>query len=297
MSGGFNNPIVGGDGGLVYPSIHSPNFSAGPPITGWSIDKNGNAYFSGTVGGLSYEITSAGAFFYTGTPANGNLFLSIAATAGIDQYSNPYGSGLNVGNQGGAHLAISTAGDLLIASSANAPVLFGYHGDGSIRFYNPAGITAGQLAAAVSPLTGSDSAANAYAAGFTGPVAAFQPASSPQAVEAWHYVGAATGLSTTFGSGWSNVGSSNVQVAFKRIAEKNAVWIKGYAANVTAANTAGIFTLPANYIPASQQIFACIENGDSAANDLVVQTNGVVKMFASAGAGSYSLDAMVSLDV
>lgn len=306
MSSGFSNPIIGGGGDLVYPAIMSPNFSLAGQ-TGWAILKNGNAYFfnivaQGTITatsfiGTDFLINSAGAFFYTGAPANGNLFCSIASAPGTDAFGNAYGSGVNVGNQAGAHLAISTAGDLLVANASDEPVLFIYHGDGSMRCYNPAGIAAGQLAAAISPLIGSDSASNAYAAGFTGPVTAFQPASSPQTVETWHYVGAASGLATTFGSGWSNVGSSNVQVAFKLLAEKNAVWIKGYAANGTASNTAGIFTLPAGYVPASQQIFACIENGDSAANDLVVETSGEVKMFAAAGAGDYSLDAIVSLDV
>ena len=55
---GFNNPIIGGGGSLVYPAIHSPNFVQ-TPLQGWSIDKNGNAYFgsltlSGTFDGNDY---------------------------------------------------------------------------------------------------------------------------------------------------------------------------------------------------------------------------------------------------
>lgn len=43
---GFSNPIVGGGGALVYPSIHSPNYSA-PLQVGWSINKDGTAQFNG----------------------------------------------------------------------------------------------------------------------------------------------------------------------------------------------------------------------------------------------------------
>jgi hypothetical protein len=44
VSEGFSNPIIGGGGALVYPSIHSPNFVNG--VSGWSIDKDGNAFFN-----------------------------------------------------------------------------------------------------------------------------------------------------------------------------------------------------------------------------------------------------------
>lgn len=43
MAGGFNNPLVGDGGGLVYPSIHSPNFVHG--VSGWTINKDGSAEF------------------------------------------------------------------------------------------------------------------------------------------------------------------------------------------------------------------------------------------------------------
>lgn len=112
-------------------------------------------------------INDQGLFVYSGTPAAGNLFLSIASAPGTDQFGNAYGSGLNVGGQAGAHLAVSEQGDLLIANVADEPVLYIYHGDGSIRLYNPAGIAAGNLAAALSPAAGTDGAGNAYAAGLT----------------------------------------------------------------------------------------------------------------------------------
>lgn len=44
MTEGFANPIVGGGGALVYPSIHSPDYV--PGVSGWSIDRDGNAEFN-----------------------------------------------------------------------------------------------------------------------------------------------------------------------------------------------------------------------------------------------------------
>ena len=46
----------------------------------------------------------------------------------------------------------------------------------------------GTLAAALQPAAGADAGANAFAAGYTGPVAAIQPASSPSVVETWHAI-------------------------------------------------------------------------------------------------------------
>jgi len=108
---------------------------------------------------------------YDGVPAFGNLILSIAGEAGTDQFGNVYGSGENVGDQAGAHLSISETGDLLIANASDEPVLFIYHGDGSIRLYNPAGIALGNLATVMSPAAGVDSAGNVYPAGITSLIA------------------------------------------------------------------------------------------------------------------------------
>jgi hypothetical protein len=167
---GFRNEAVGGTT-LVRAAIKSPNYVLN--VTGWSINKDGTAQFTGvvliggTLTGTNFIINSSGSFFYSGTPANGNLFLSIASVSGTDGFSNAYGSGLNVGNQAGAHFAVSLVGDLLIANASNLPVAFLYHGDGSLRLYNPAGIVSGNLAVSLSPVAGSDSAGNTYVSGIS----------------------------------------------------------------------------------------------------------------------------------
>ncbi|HEY1699197.1 MAG TPA: hypothetical protein VGG75_05700 [Trebonia sp.] len=105
----FSNPIIGGGGALVYPSIHSPDYAAGS--AGWSINKDGSAEFNdlelrGTFQGTDYVINSAGAFFYSGTPAAGNLLISITSADGTDPYGNPYLGGIYTRSASGAYVQI-----------------------------------------------------------------------------------------------------------------------------------------------------------------------------------------------
>jgi hypothetical protein len=105
MSEGFSNPIIGGGGGLVYPSIHSPNFVH--DVSGWTIDKNGNAEFDnvtvrGVLNGNEYIINSTGFFLYAGAPAAGNLILAMASAPGDDEFGNPYSApGISISAPGG----------------------------------------------------------------------------------------------------------------------------------------------------------------------------------------------------
>jgi hypothetical protein len=124
MSGsGFSNPIVGGGGGLVYPSIHSPGFNvANPPASpnpSWGILKSGLAYFfglilsGGTITGPNYIINSNGWFFYGGTPANGNLVASfVGNTGGTDQFGNTYQPGDTVYTPNGGYVNITPIGGI-----------------------------------------------------------------------------------------------------------------------------------------------------------------------------------------
>jgi hypothetical protein len=112
MSGGFSDPIIGGGGALVYPSIHSPNFVT--QVSGWTINKDGSAEFNnltirGTFKGTNFEINSSGAFFYSGTPALGNLVASIAPAGGTDSHGNIYYAGIVVYNPSGLAAAASIA--------------------------------------------------------------------------------------------------------------------------------------------------------------------------------------------
>lgn len=82
---GFSNPIIGGGGGLVYPSIHSPDFKAG--ISGWNIARDGSAEFNdlslrGTINGTSFIVNKDGIFFYSGPLDSPGISYNTGATAG-----------------------------------------------------------------------------------------------------------------------------------------------------------------------------------------------------------------------
>ena len=107
---------------------YSPTIGAGNLIFSIAAvagtDPYGNAYPAGlsitgansTISGTDYVINSAGAFFYNGTPALGNLILSIAATGGTDSYGNAYGAGLNIET---GFLAIAGSLNEFVAAGGN----------------------------------------------------------------------------------------------------------------------------------------------------------------------------------
>jgi hypothetical protein len=87
------NPVVGGEV-LRRAAIQSPNFVTG--LSGWTINQDGSAEFNNltvrgtTFLGTNFVIGAAGEFFYSGTPAAGNLVASVTNAAGTDQYGNIY---------------------------------------------------------------------------------------------------------------------------------------------------------------------------------------------------------------
>jgi hypothetical protein len=65
---GCRNPIIGGDGTLVYPQIRSPNFNLAGK-TGWAILKNGNAYFFGLVTTIGSQLIFTNSNTFPGSAA------------------------------------------------------------------------------------------------------------------------------------------------------------------------------------------------------------------------------------
>lgn len=113
---GFIDPIVGGIS-LRIPAIRSPNYV--PGVSGWTINIDGSAEFNnltirGEFFGTDFIINSAGIFFYSGTPATGNLAISIAATAGTDSFGNVYPEGLSFTAAGKSVVVGLTGGNPLI---------------------------------------------------------------------------------------------------------------------------------------------------------------------------------------
>jgi hypothetical protein len=164
----FENPVVGGTV-LRIPAIQSPNFTMGPPLTGWAIYADGDAYFgditaSGTVTGSSVVVDGAngGVFVYSGTPASGNLIVSIAGAAGVDAYGNTYPEGINV-----------TTGTIA-GSTITGSTITGTTFDGTDFMIDSAGVffysgtpAAGNLILALAPAAGTDAYGNSYSVGLT----------------------------------------------------------------------------------------------------------------------------------
>lgn len=88
----FQDELAGGTV-LVRPALQSPDYVTG--VSGWAIKIDGSAEFNNVVirGGTTVGGT---ALYYNGTPAVGNLIVSIAGSAGSDSFGNAYVQGLGV---------------------------------------------------------------------------------------------------------------------------------------------------------------------------------------------------------
>jgi hypothetical protein len=72
-------------------------------LIGWAILKNGDAFFNdvtitGTFSGNNFLINNQGVFIYSGTPALGNLLVSIAPATGTDDEGNVFPAGVKIYN-------------------------------------------------------------------------------------------------------------------------------------------------------------------------------------------------------
>jgi hypothetical protein len=96
--------VYNGTPGLGNPPIVSITNSTtdpfGNPVTpGLDVTQgsiSGSVISGSTFEGTDFLIDSAGAFFYAGTPATGNLFVSISAGSGTDTFGNAYQTGVQI---------------------------------------------------------------------------------------------------------------------------------------------------------------------------------------------------------
>lgn len=257
----FRNSVVGGTT-LVRPAIKSPDYAAG--VSGWSINRDGSAEFNnltirGTFNGTNFIINEDGIFLYDGTPANGNLVVSITNTDGTDAFGNDYLNGV-VTYVSGTFSGIAS-GDLRVGDVAD-----GYPTSGIIGALG----THSLLITAPTPTGFDDSATVTLVSGDT--------TTTPQSSASYPHIdiGAGTagvmawtngavikssvngGVSTaetwntpTFNANWASTGTLNGNSTFhglqyRKDAEDN-VWL--YGAAVASGAGASIFTLPAGYRP------------------------------------------------
>lgn len=167
MQGGFQNPPVGNQGTLTRVAIKSPNYVLG--VTGWSVNKNGTAQFTGlvliggTFTGTNFIINDNGAFFYSGTPAAGNLIANITSGGGTDSFGNTYFAGVSVYDSAGNVVELA-AGSIFTFNESTG--LFANIVKGVYLAYQSGG-GPGNLIASVAPAAGTDASGNTYLAGIT----------------------------------------------------------------------------------------------------------------------------------
>ena len=128
MMAGFAHDVAGGSGNLVITAVQSPGYVAG--VAGWQVRKDGSAEFNnlvirGTFRGTDFEINPSGAFFYTGTPAAGNLSVSVVpGTAPVsDGHGNTAEPGLTAYvTAGGNEYALQLGSQVI--SGVTVPAFF-----------------------------------------------------------------------------------------------------------------------------------------------------------------------------
>lgn len=300
------DPIVGGIA-LRIPAIQSPNYAAGS--AGWTINVDGSAEFNnltirGTFVGTDYIINSSGAFFYSGTPAAGNLITSIAANSGVDGFGNPYPAGLN--NQAGA-----VAGDQF-ANINQGNIFLGALGAGAVPdttdaaqiFPSPtlaelsirSGITASSPDPAFLQLWGG--AAGQATGSATAPFAELVDFAHTSAVDL-HLSGSVistddTGAAHTwqtpaYNTNWSAATSFNGTLGYHalqyRLDAENNLHIIGCFQAGASLPTDPVFTLPAGYRPSAAQPLwgMCSNSGSPLSGHVVVGSSGAFDLHTANG--------------
>jgi hypothetical protein len=213
-----------------------------------------------------------------GTALQNGSAQSISLGPGGGYNLNNYGQAYGAGGDNGQNPLITVTWH-----TGTAPVRAGDGRDGQVTItYTISGI----LQSALQPSAGADAGGNAFAAGYTGPVTAIQPASSPSAVETWHAFPA-------FATNYSH-GSPNP--SYKLNAD-NTVSFTGQVNVTSGAAGATFVTLPASaYWPVSTKKFAvAISAGTPSATanvQVTINTAGAVILSAPpTGAGyTFSLD-------
>lgn len=306
---GFSHDVAGGSGNLVADSLQSPNFVHN--VSGWQVTKAGDAEFNnvetrGSFFGFEFIINDSGAFFYTGTPAAGNLQASIASTGGSDQFGNAYGAGFNLYGPGGT---------LQLINNSSAPAVI----------WTPAGVThltvqpqvwsqaenAGLVNEFMYMLlttgkeSGNDDAALqlfSESADGTIPARAILEFGGligltvtktqitpgvPIVADSWH-------VPSSLSNSWVNQGGGNVSFKY-RLTPINEVEIIGVV-NGASASSSTFYTLPSGYVPATQQPPCTATSTGWAAGFVQVSTGGALSLQASNYKAVWTFHGYISLD-
>jgi hypothetical protein len=236
---------AGGSGGNGGAGVNQAGTAGSAPGGGGGAGGFNTTNNNGGTGGSG----SHGQVRLTYSSGNPTILLSVAAASGSDQFGTAYPAGLawNGARAAFAGVITSPSGSGLIAAQAVS--------------------------------SGTDVNSNAFAAGFTGPVSAFQPASSPTVVETWH-----TATLTNSGD-WTTV----VALSYKLYPDNTVGLVGELNSTGTIVTNRNLMTLPTGYRPLSNVRLSANYNTSTTtvgAVLLAINSSGVVTTFPSIPASS-----------
>lgn len=271
---GFSNPVAGGLY-LIRPALRSPNYS--PGTAGWTINVDGSAEFASLIARGEVD---------TGTAPSGT---GVQLTTGGEV--RIWKSGVLVGSW------VSSTGILSTIGATGAKVALDPTGP-YLAFIDSTGLNTTTLAQSV---VGAIITLTLGAATF------LELGSTIVRSGNMYYNTAGAGThddwnAATLGSGWTNRGTGFPNVSYRLApSPANSLQLAGEAQSGTVTNGTTLFTLPAGWRPATEQIIVCGYSTGTNIARLQINTSGAVNIFnagATAGiAGIIQINNIVPLDL
>jgi hypothetical protein len=287
---GFSNPIIGGGGALVYPSIHSPDYV--PGVSGWTINKDGSAEFNnasfrgsvtvGSAGGPQVIINEALSFqiiFLTPNGGPSDVFLIsqmqnviLLPSNGAHELSPPLIGTLSVTfNDGNIAEGVLVLGGMTNGGGDQGLFTLTLSASGPLAGTWPGGILSGvystlggnQLELFIENIT--DNAGNIMVP-LSNPVGGIsgQSLTGTQlypGLETWHRIVGGVG----FTNGWTARGGNYPPPAYRALADGD-VEINLHVVAGTLTNGTAMWTMPTAYVPTSTQIMPVEVDSSAAPN-------------------------------
>jgi hypothetical protein len=260
------------------PAIQSPNFVSG--VSGWAIYANGTAEFNsvdinpgGTFMGADYVINEKGSFYYSATPALGNLVLSITPP-GVGSVTDAFGNKAPTG-----FVTYLNSSVPLIALQVLQYTVACYTSPAAGSSWTPTG---DYINVSPNQIVINSAAINVNG----GPlVSEGGTPASPSLITT------DTPTAMSLGNGWANQ-AGNVPCEYYLNAQGDTEIIGTLNG---AAHTAAIFaTLPTEYCPANNQAFWVGTNDTTARNIYgMCGTNGHLSIVGTLGAFAYPFNGTI----
>lgn len=290
-------------GNLLIPGVHSPNFVTG--VSGWTINQDGsaefnNAFIRGILTGNNYIGNTAGFFFYSATPAAGNLIGSITSASGVDTFGNSYSRGYTQYDNT-ALLFINIDRGLISLGTivAGVPDIFNagqIQIDASGSLFVSGARTAAHPSLLISTLASGTS--QTQPGNTAGPIFLLNSDAGSyvtgQIQGAWEWRGSSPGWNVpALGAGWaSGPNSGNTQALQWRVDVEDNLILQG-AIHTTSATPAGtIFTLPAGIANTTRaHRTGVIQNTGTVISTLMctVNTTGIVTVTPNPGTTAFEV--------